>query len=350
MRDPRWENRYGLPAVYASFHRGTSPWPRLLQALLVLGLADRVLASPPSAEPIPWQDAAPVAVPFLQLPMESAAPLGSGQLVLGLRTIYSNSIARVASPQLMVDYQLETAQPSLVLRYGVTDGLELHLELAAVTEQGGFLNPIIRGLESSLGTLNKLRRGPMTREPHFILVRPDGSGTRLTRSTAALGDAWIGAKGEILAGGPGPALSWRAAVKLPTGRFPFGSEVGELGAGLLLAQDLGPNHLWLAADLMVPDGPVSAARLGTRPHPSFQLALGRDLGRSTTVLLQGSVHGPALRYVHLSEIDGWTFYALAGVRVAPTSTFSAGLGVVENLFITERGTDIAAVLDLTWRH
>lgn len=75
----------------------------------------------------------------------------------------------------------------------------------------------------------------------------------------------------------------------------------------------------------------------------------RELGPRVMLLLQPSTHGSALGYLHLSEIDGWTFYALAGVRVAPTQSLSVGLGVVENLVVTERGTDVSAILDLTWR-
>ena len=46
---------------------------------------------------------------------------------------------------------------------------------------------------------------------------------------------------------------------------------------------------------------ASAARLPTRPHPAFQLAVGRELGPRVMLLLQGSTHGSALGYLHLSE-------------------------------------------------
>jgi hypothetical protein len=67
------------------------------------------------------------------------------------------------------------------------------------------------------------------------------------------------------------------------------------------------------------------------------------------LLLQASTRGSALRYTHLSEIDGWSFYALAGARIHPVPSLSVGLGLVENLFVTERGADVAGVLDVSWR-
>ncbi len=77
--------------------------------------------------------------------------------------------------------------------------------------------------------------------------------------------------------------------------------------------------------------------------------MGRELGSRVTLLLQGSTHASALRYMHLSEIDGWTFYVLAGARVAPAPSLSVGIGLIENLFVTERGTDVAGLLDVSWR-
>src|SRR5512142_547632 len=51
--------------------------------LLLLAAALPARAQPLSPEPFPWQDAAPVAVPFLQLPFESPATVSPGRLRLG---------------------------------------------------------------------------------------------------------------------------------------------------------------------------------------------------------------------------------------------------------------------------
>jgi hypothetical protein len=321
-------------------------------ALLALAVAApaSAAAQPLSLQPIPWQDAAPAAVPFLQLPFESPATVDPGHLQIGIRTIYSNSIARASSSDVLVSYDLETAQPTLALRYGLRQGLELHVEVPSVAEVNPGFGSAIEGVEAWFHTENKLRRGVMPARAEFRLVRPDGRGTSFTGASGGLGDVWIGAKWLVHEqDGWIPGLAWRAALKLPTGGFPFGSGTLEGGFGMLADAGLGRTHLWLAADLMVPDGPVSSARLATRPHAAFQLGLGRQLSPHVLLLLQGSTHGPALRSLHLSEIDGWTFYVLAGARVTPTPSLSVGVGVAENLLVAERGTDIAAIVDLAWR-
>lgn len=307
-------------------------------------------AQAPADDPLPWQDGAPLAAPFLQLPMEAPATLAAGAVQLSLRTLHSSSIARVQNPELLVEYQLGTTQPSLVLRRGLRQGLELHLELAAYLEHSDYLDPIIRWVESSVADERQLRRDSESLRPRFALVRADGRGHRFQGPQQALGDAWAGLKGRLREQDSwAPALSWRAAVKLPTGRFPYGSGVLEGGVGLLGSLALGATRATLAADLMIPAGPVSDAGLETRPHPSLQLALAQQLGSRAALLLQGSAHGSALRYIHLSEIDGWSFYVLGGVRVRVHNGLMVGFGLAENLLVTERGTNLAALLDLSWR-
>ena len=323
----------------------------MIRSLLLLLLPARALCAGLAAEPIPWQDGAPLAVPFLQLPFEAPETLPAGQVRAGLRTIYSNNIASQKSIGVEVHYHFETAQPSLVLRAGIGGGLELHLEAAVVSEQIAYFDPAVKTVESWFGTLNKLRKVPLSREPRFFIQRPGEPSVSFSGPQLAMGDVWFGTKGMLREqqGGAGPTLAWRAALKVPTGHFPFGSGVVEEGVGLLADYELGSRHLWTVADLMIPDGTVSRTRLPTRPHPAFQLGLGQDLGAHVTLLLQGSTHGSALQYMHMSEIDGWTFYVVAGVRVAPTSSFTCGLSLVENLIVTERGNDIAATFDFAWR-
>ncbi len=284
------------------------------------------------------------------MPFESPSTVPGGHIQVGLRTIYSSSIASAQAPDLQLDYHLETAQPTLVLRLGLTDGLELHLEVPAVSEGHTVFDPAILTVESWFNTMNVGRIG-LPSGPRFKLARPGLPETSFDGSTAAIGDVWLGVKGELRKpDGWRPSLAWRAALKIPTGRFPFGSGVLEGAVGLLAGADLGHTHLWLAADLMVPDGPVSSARLETRPHASLQLALGRELGSRVALFVQGSAHGSALRNTHVDAIDGWTFYLLAGARVAPTRSFTVGFSLAENLIRTDRGTDIAGVFELTWRH
>ena len=317
---------------------------------LAPAMAHPRVAPEPLHEPLPWEDAGPLAAPFLQLPFESPATLASGQLQAEVRTIYANSIASAQSADLEVAYHLETDLPSAVVRYGLADGLELHLEAAAVLDEIAFLDPAIKSVESWFGSENKLRRIPLSREPYFLVARPGGPAVSFASRGARLGDMWLGAKGLLLRqDGAAPALALRVALKLPLGQFPDGSGVVEEGLGLLAAYDLRRLHVWAAADLMVPDGPVSPLRLETRPHPAFQLAVGRELGSKVLLLLQGSAHGSALRPVHVGEADGWTFYLVGGARVMPAESLSFGLGVIENLFAAERGIDIGAILDLTWR-
>jgi hypothetical protein len=72
------------------------------------------------------------------------------------------------------------------------------------------------------------------------------------------------------------------------------------------------------------------------------------VGRRATLLVQASAHGSALRPLHHSEIDGWSFYVVLGARLEVAPGLGVGFGVVENLFVTERGADIAGLLELVY--
>lgn len=302
-------------------------------------------------EPIPWRDAARLALPMLQLPFESPAVLEPGRVSLSLRTLYASSIGHGKSASLSVDFATETAQPSAVLRWGLRRGLELHVEVPALVDEAGFLNDTIRAVERTFaGSANPLRRGPQARSSFIRLARPDGRLVLRRGTDAGAGDVWVGLKARVRdQDGALPAVALRVALKLPTGQFPDGSGTLELGVGALAAWRAGHTSVFAAADLALPSGAVSPLRLATRPHPSFQLGLARELPWRLALELQLSAHAPAYAPVGLRQLDAWSFYLVGGVRVRATRSLFVDFALAENLFVTEAGADVSSLLRVEWR-
>jgi hypothetical protein len=310
----------------------------------------RAWAARPLAEPIPWQDPAALAVPFLQLPFESPVPLDPGRMKLELQTLYAANIFRARSSQLSVDIDVETARPTLLLHYGLPRGVELELAVPGVFDYEGFLDGTIKSVEGLFNTMNPLRAGPSPRAGRFSVTRPDGSGVSWVGHDGGPGDLWGGLKAQLRAqDGPLPALSLRLALKVPTGRFPYGSGNLEAGSGLLAGWQLGDTSILAEGDVMVPTGAIPALGLGTRPHAAIQLGVAQRLSPSLTLMAQVSAHGAGIAKVHIGDVDGWAYYGLAGIRARPTHDTSLGFALVENFIHTERGADITAVLDFSWR-
>ncbi len=305
----------------------------------------------PPARPIAFQDAGAFAQPFLQLPFEAPEPVARGELEVSARTLYSNSIARERNRALSVDVSLESAAPSLFLRYGLGRGLELELSVPGAYDYAGFLPRPIKFVERLFDALNPLREGRPPATAYFRILRSDGAGLDWSGSGGRADDPWIGLKQLVRAQREwAPAMSWRIALQVPTAPLPWGSGLYELGTGLVERWTMGATSVLLETDVMIPQGgPITAAALRTRPHFAVQVGVVRRFGRRVTGMLQGSAHTSPITGTGLEVVDGSTLYLLAGIGVEPTRTTSASFALVENMLHPNRGADITAVLELAWR-
>ncbi|BDG02213.1 DUF3187 family protein [Anaeromyxobacter oryzae] len=312
-------------------------------------LADGTPEAPAPPRFVSWQDPAPLARPFLQLPFDVPEPLSRGGTEIALRTLYSNTIIRAQTSALSVNVSVESAQPMVVVRQGLRDGLELELEIPGVIDYPGFLARPIKFVDAFVGHPNPLRAGPIPKA-RVNIVREGGAGIDWSGTGGGAGDVWAGLKGRITAGhGWTPALSWRAAVKVPTAALPFGSGAVDVGGGVLCGWTFEKTALHLTADVVVPGGTFTPARLETRPHAALQIGASRRFATWLSATLQGSVHGSAITGTGMDAVDGASWYVLAGVAAEVTRRTAVTFALVENVLHASHGADITGVLELTWR-
>ena len=304
-----------------------------------------------AARPIAWQDQGPFAQQFLQLPFDGPEPIPPGALEVGVRTLYSNSIARESNGALSVDVSLESAVPTIFVRYGLPRGFELQLSVPGAIDYEGFLWRPIKVVEGLFGAANPLRAGRPPAIAWFRIHRSGRGGLDWSGSGGSADDPWLGVKRRVrFQDGWRPELSWRAALQAPVAPLPWGSGQLELGTGLLAGWSLGDTSLLLEADVMIPQGgPITAAELRTRPHFTIQLGAVRRFGSWLTAMLQASLHTSAFAGTDLSVVGGTTTYLLAGVGVQPTRRTSISFAIAENVISPARGADISGVLELGWR-
>lgn len=291
--------------------------------------------------PLPWQEPAPLARLFLQLPFESPEVAPPGSLELDARLLYSNSLLSGHDDQLTLEVDVETAQPTLGLRFGVAPGVEVQLAVPFVADYGGFLDQPIEVVEGWFGAENPQRRGRPRNAAHFQLTRADGSGILREDGGGGLGDVWAGVKVAV-AGSPakGGQLALRGAVKLPTGRLPYGSEEVDAGASLIAAWRWGVTAARLQVDAMVPTASLPAVHLRTRPYGALQVGVTHRLAEAVALQLQGSGHLSPLADTGLDQLYGKTAYVLAGATFALSRAADLDAAVVENVFSPYRGADI----------
>lgn len=290
--------------------------------------------------PVPWREPAPLARLFLQLPFEAAEVLAPGALAVGFELLYSNSLLLAQNANFALDVDGETAQATLRLRYGLGHRLEAELGIPVVVDYGGFLDRPIEIVEGWFHAENPQRKSVPRNARRFHLTRPDGSGIAEDGPAAGLGDVWASLKVSLPTDLEAMRLALRGAVKLPTGRLPFGSEELDLGASLLASWSSRDTAVWLEVDFLFPTADLPAVHIHTRPYGAVQLGVSQRIGDRVALVLQASGHLSPMRSTGLDQLDRPTAYLLGGVDVALSRSVRLHAAVTENIFSPYRGADI----------
>jgi uncharacterized protein DUF3187 len=278
---------------------------------------------------------------FLQPPFEAPEVLPQRILELGVPVLYSNSLLSARNDAVTLDVQVETAQPTLSLRYGFLPGVEVQLAIPLVDDHGGLLDGTISSVEDMFGAWNQQRRG-RSNGADFRLTRADGSGVVRPGGGSGLGDVWGGLKAQLAGGGErGGSLSVRASLKLPTGTLPYGSEELDLGASLLGAWSWESRALRFELDALTPTERLHRVHLHTNAYGAVQLGLAQRMGERIALHGQVSAHLSPISGTGLGQLDGPTFYLLGGATFALGPAASLELAAVENIFSPYRGADIS---------
>jgi hypothetical protein len=293
--------------------------------------------------PLPWQEPNPVARLFLQLPLEApeVAPEGEARPP-ELRVLYSNSVLDRQAAGLDLAIHVETAAETILFRSLVAPGVELELGIPFVSDTGGFLDPVITRVEGVFSAVNVDRARMGAGVARYRLLRADGRGID-ARAGGGVGDAWAALRVLVRAqDGAWPAIALRPAVKLATGRLPYGSGEPDLGGSVLAAWTFGRYAVRTELDVIAPTERLSAVDLATHPYGAFQVALSARLGDRVSVHLQGAAHTSPLGGTGLDPLDANTYYVLAGLR-AQVGRAELHFGLVENVFSPSRGADFSVL-------
>ncbi len=298
--------------------------------------------------PLAWQEPAPLARLFLQLPFEAPETLAARRLALELRLLYANSLLVAENERFTLDVHVEAAQPTLFLRRGIARGVEAQLAVPFVVDSGGFLDRAIELAERLFHASNPQRRGRPRNVARFELARRGGGEVSRDGPGAGVGDVWAGLKVSVANLGRG-ALSVRGALKLPTGRLPYGSEELDLGASVLAGFRWTASAVRLQLDLGVPTARLPEVNVTTRPYGAANLGWTLGLGERVALQVQASGHLSPLAGSGLGQVDRATAYVLGGATFALARRVELQAGIAENVFSPYRGADLTLLVGLRSR-
>lgn len=194
---------------------------------------------------LPVRNFQPIQLMFLGMPGDRAAVIPKGALEIRTELAETATILQTLhddrSGPFNTTMHFETLRTGLFFRYGLTEKLELGIEVPALRRHRGFLGGPIKSVERVTGGVAPTR------------ARLDNSGFRYDfkkngqtlfagqAGDTGLGDITLSGKYQLVAEDEQrPSVSARMAVKVPSGdsgRF-FGSGHTDLGIGLAVEQTL----------------------------------------------------------------------------------------------------------------
>jgi hypothetical protein len=202
---------------------------------------------------------------ILGMPGERAAVIPKGALDLRVELAETSTLFDDTTPPITVKMNMEQLRSGLFVRYGLTDRLELGMEIPVLYRYRGFLEGAIKEVERVTSGLAPLRQ---SRQDADFAYRVTRGGQTLMFGNAmdlGLGDITLFGKYQVLTESEDlPTVSIRLAVKTPSGdsgRF-FGSGHTDVGAGLAVEKKLSP-HWIVHANLngIFPTGSISGLSL-----------------------------------------------------------------------------------------
>ncbi|MEW6544445.1 MAG: DUF3187 family protein [Nitrospirota bacterium] len=218
--------------------------------------------------PFPVRNFQPLQMLFLGMPGDRAAVLKKGALDVRVEladtaTVFDDRILPTTATM-----KFEQLRSGLFLRYGLTEKLEVAVEVPAVYRYRGILEGAITGVERATTGLAPARKSLENRGYVYNVSRNGNVMFSGSNNTLGLGDTTFIGKYQLLTEDHGwtPTLSLRVAAKAPTGdsaQF-FGSGHPDFGVGVAVEKAVATNWLLYGNfNVVQPTGTVSNLSLQT---------------------------------------------------------------------------------------
>ncbi|MCW5799015.1 MAG: hypothetical protein LZF60_310216 [Nitrospira sp.] len=288
----------------------------------------------------------------LAMPGERAAVLRKGDFDIRLEAANTATIARDQEEQADVTMKFETVRAALFLRYGLTDRLEIGVEVPGYHRYRGFMEEPILGVERGTTGISPARKA--LRETAYAFNISNGGRTMFQGANGAtgLGDISFYGKYQLLKETSTlPALSFRVGVKAPTGDADqvFGSGHPDAGIGLALDKTFATGWIVYAnLNGVFPTGQI--AGLDLQPVISGLVAVEYLWTEKFSITAQFDYYSPPFHGTGTRVLDKGVTESVLGVsyRVLPRLLWQ--VYGVENLdFITGSAADFTLSTVLTYR-
>ena len=255
-------------------------WGQIVFAILFVSLAltDGAIPRLVRAQgfgPFPVRNFQPLHQLVLGMPGDRATVLKPGALDLRIELANTANVFSDAAAQTSVTMKFESIRSGFFLRYGVTERLEVAVEVPVVNRYRGIMEGMITAVERATTGLAPDRRALKGTGYAYQVTSGGRTVINAREGVVGLGDASAMGKYQVLTETRVlPALSLRAALKLPTGdeAHLLGSGSPDYGFGVAMEKHVAKDWMVYAnLNGVIPTGHI--AGFGLQPVVSALVAV-----------------------------------------------------------------------------
>lgn len=294
----------------------------------------------------------PIQLLVLGMPGERAAVIPKGALDVRVELAETSSIFDDTTPPITVKMNMEQLRSGVFLRYGLTDRLELGMEIPVLYRYRGFLEGAIKEVERATSGLAPLRQSRQNVNFDYRVMRNGQMLMHGADEQLGLGDITLFGKYQLLTESEDlPTVSLRLAVKTPSGdsgRF-FGSGHTDIGAGVAVEKKLSP-HWIVHANLngIFPTGTISG--LSLQPAMSGIAAAEYLWTPKASLVLQFDYYSSPFHDTGSPVLDNGVTEMTAGFNYLLRENLLWQVYGIENLdFIRKSAADFTLATAVTYR-
>jgi len=300
----------------------------------------------------PVRNFQPVQVLFLGVPGDRAAVLPKGALEIRTELAETNTILNEQSADSSARLKLETLRTGLFFRYGLTDKLEVGIEIPTLYEYRGFLNGLITQTERLTSGLAPPRQQLEKTGFAYGIQKQGQTYFKGTQGALGLGDITLSSKYQMFKEGDWmPALSARALLKVPTGDATRDLGSGHADVGLGLAAEKMFLSKWIAygnVNWIIPTGRVGT--LSVRPYATGLVAVEYLWTKNFSLVGQFDFYSTPFHDTGFQFLDRGVTEVVAGFTYRLQQNVLWQVYGVENLdFITGAAADFTLSTVMTYR-
>jgi len=169
---------------------------------------------------------------FLAMPIESPQTLKKGQKEAFTHTTFSNVFEYSPITNTFLNLDMEIWRTAFNFKYGVTDEIDVMIEMPFITNSGGFLDGFVQWYHNLFGLPNGGKELVSNNEYHYEITQNGTALVSYPKTLFGLSDITLRCKYFFSDRLKLPIkVAWTGYFKVPIGRFSRGLSSGQVDAG-----------------------------------------------------------------------------------------------------------------------